>query len=240
MADTPATDPDGLEAVLAAVLAGDPAAAVRLVDRHGAAIERELVARGTSRTDARRLVHEVAVSLIGRPSASIASAVAEAIAGDGSGPLPTPGDGPRALHLVDIENLSGGPRATAGWFTTSLREFAAVAEVGETDQVVMAADRGVFARTAFGVDRRVRYRFGTGPDGADHALLDAAPTDWVVDRFDRLVVGSGDHIFADLVADVGRRGCDTVVVARPAQLAGRLRRAAAAVRELPDLPALAA
>ena len=33
MADTPATDPDGLEAVLAAVLAGDPAAAVRLVDQ---------------------------------------------------------------------------------------------------------------------------------------------------------------------------------------------------------------
>ena len=240
MADSPATDPDGLEAVLAAVLAGDPAAAVRLVDHHGAAIERELVARGTRRTEARRLVHAGAGPRRGRPAAASAAAGAAAIAGDGGGPLPTPGDGPRTLHLVDIENLSGGPRAAAGWFTTSLREFAAVAEVGDGDQVVMAADRGVFARTAFGVDRRVRYRFGTGPDGADHALLDAAPSGWVADRFERLVVGSGDHIFADLVTDVGRRGCATVVVARPAQLSGRLRRAAAAVRELPDLPTLAA
>ena len=51
-----------------------------------------------------------------------------------------------------------------------------------------------------------------GPDAADHVLLDVAPTGWVVERFDRLVVGSGDGIFEGLVHDIRRRAMRIEVV----------------------------
>lgn len=146
----------------------------------------------------------------------------------------------RTLHLVDIENLAGGPARVDRWFAPSLRQYRAAATPRSDDHVVLAADRTVYARTAWDVDRAWTYRFGTGPDGADRALLEAADPRWVADRFRRVVIGSGDHAFAPLAADLLDRGLEVVVVSRPANLSGRLRRSGALVITLPDLPEVAA
>lgn len=141
----------------------------------------------------------------------------------------------RALHLVDVENLAGGPARVDRWFVPSLEAYLAAAGVGVLDQVIVAADITLWRRTAFEVPVG-RYLPGRGPDGADRALLAAAPANWVKGRFGRLVIGSGDHIFSDLAAAVRAAGTEVVVVARPRQLSRVLRGAADEVRELPDLP----
>lgn len=62
-----------------------------------------------------------------------------------------------------------------------------------------------------------------GVDGADRLLLEAAEPADVARRFARVVVGSGDHIFTELVIELDRRSVDVAVVSRPEALAGRLR-----------------
>lgn len=152
------------------------------------------------------------------------------------GRSPEPCARARTLHLVDIENLAGGPRRAAQCFGRALREFEEAAEVAEEDQVVMAADVNLWKRTAFDVERG-RYLVGFGRDGADRVLLQEARVDWVVERFERLVVGSGDHAFAPLARQVRRRGLEVVVVARSGSLAGALRWEATRVELLPALAA---
>jgi hypothetical protein len=69
-------------------------------------------------------------------------------------------------------------------------------------------------------------RIGRGADGADLALLAEAPLDWVASRFDRVVIGSGDGIFVDLVRQLRLHGRRVTVVGRSGSVAGKLRRAA--------------
>lgn len=50
------------------------------------------------------------------------------------------------------------------------------------------------------------------PDGADLALIGSVDVDWVADRFGRVVIGSGDHIFAALAGELRQRGVEMVQV----------------------------
>lgn len=231
-----------LDRILAALAAGDQAFVFTLVTRYGDAVTCAARDRGVPDDVAAEVVGNVAFALLGRPLPAgraawdvVVAALDEVLAGLGP-PEPPPGTGPRTVHLVDIENLAGGPERVHRWFAPALRQYESVARPHEGDHVVLAADASVWTRTAWEVDPRWDYRFGTGPDGADRVLLERADPDWVVARFERLVVGSGDHAFAPLVAEVRDRGVDAVVVARPRQLAGVLRRTGARVVALPDLP----
>lgn len=225
--------------------AGDAAFTFTFVARYGAAVTRAAVEISGDAPE--RLVHDVAFALLGRrrdePTDAwdvVLAALAEVLAGADRTPRPPGGASPRSVHLVDIENLAGGPARIDTWFAPALRQYRAAAAIRSTDHVVVAADRAVWVRTAWEVDPGWDYRPGTGADGADRVLLAAVEPAWVAKRFERLVVGSGDHGFAPLVADVVRRGVAVDVVARPAQLAGALRRTGARLVALPDLPELPA
>ncbi len=119
----------------------------------------------------------------------------------------------RAFHVVDIENLlalTRGERIEP----VAYQLYRAVAGVGPSDLLTVAADRSrVFeVRTAF---PGAEVRFGTGPDGADRALLDAIDVQLLARRFDTLVIGSGDHLFWDLAYRARSAGLKVVVVSRP-------------------------
>lgn len=118
----------------------------------------------------------------------------------------------RALHLVDLENLAGTATVTEPLARRTAMEYLTSAEYSVGDLLVVASSHrnGIAARAAF-PGATVRWR--SGPDGADLALIDAC-SEFDPLRFDRLVIGSGDGIFSDLVASARQSGLNVSVVTR--------------------------
>jgi hypothetical protein len=109
-----------------------------------------------------------------------------------------------------------------------LDEYRRQVRVGESDLVVLGTN-GYLAFATKAAWPGALVRIGRGPDGADLALLrEASPSD-LAQRFDRVVVGSGDGIFTGLVADLRFSNVEVVVAARPRSVARSLRRLARVV-----------
>lgn len=135
------------------------------------------------------------------------------------------GLGQRALHLVDIENLAGGPFNSER--LESLAGYLCMAGWEPGDLTYVAANRLLIKRLCFEArPLPCQWLIGEGKDGADLALLHAAPVDWVADRFSRLNIGSGDHIFAELATAAAARGTQVTVISRPGSLSRILGKAA--------------
>jgi uncharacterized LabA/DUF88 family protein len=83
-------------------------------------------------------------------------------------------------------------------------------------------------------------RAARGPDGADLALLQEARTDYVASHYDRVVIGSGDRIFADRAYELRTASVVVAVVSRRKSLSPRLAEIAHVVRHLGGVPAPAA
>ena len=127
-----------------------------------------------------------------------------------------------AIGEADLENLAGGSAASASSIEVALDGYERLAPFGTHDHRVVACGRDVVFpakdRWPGALVRRAR-----GIDGADRLrLADADPAD-VARRFDRVVVGSGDHIFSELVVELDRREVAVCVVSRPEALSARLR-----------------
>jgi hypothetical protein len=140
----------------------------------------------------------------------------------------------RTLHVVDIENLAGGPMLSLvqvnelqGWYMARLG-------FGADDQVVMASSHLCFLNAALGWPH-ARYRVRSGPNGADHELLDVLEHEDVAARFGHVVIGSGDWRFSRAAASLAERGVRVTVVSRRGSLAAVLARAAQDVVYL-DIP----
>ena len=71
-----------------------------------------------------------------------------------------------------------------------------------------------------------RHQLRSGRDGADTALLDVVALEGIAERFDNVVLHSGDHAFAAAIAELARRGVHTKVVALRGSLSNELRLAA--------------
>ena len=140
----------------------------------------------------------------------------------------------RSLHLVDIENLMGGPRAGPAAILRAVSDYREAAPVTVGDHVIIGTNPnlGVAAHACW---PSVRLVVRGGPDGADIALLEEVKNDrWVASRYDRIVVGSGDGVFAVVAKTFRRHGLAVGVVSREQSLSYALARAATFVRILPD------
>ncbi|GGS83529.1 hypothetical protein GCM10010156_47670 [Planobispora rosea] len=141
----------------------------------------------------------------------------------------------RSVHLLDVENLVGTPRPATAEVVTLMGHYRRRVPAGFTDQYVAAVNHGALLAVGLalaGIQLLVR----SGPDGADEALCEVIRLDHLDDRFERVIIGSGDGIFTDLADWLRRRGVEVVVVSRPDALSYRLRRTAAQVIPL-DLAA---
>src|SRR5699024_5637332 len=133
----------------------------------------------------------------------------------------------RTLCLVDIENMACGSELRRAKVARLQRQIEATAELSDGDQVVIAAGPSKAQAAWQGWKGSARRLLGKGPDGADLALLEAIEDlQWVVDRFKRVVIASGDHIFAPAVAALKARGVEVTVVAPPVGLSKQMRLAA--------------
>jgi hypothetical protein len=137
---------------------------------------------------------------------------------------PFPPVAPRTLHLIDLENLAGAATVSESAALLAGESYRDSAEYVPGDLVVVASSHrnGFAARLAF-PGSTVRWR--SGRHGADLALLDAV-REFDLSRFDRIVIGSGDGIFATLARAARSGGIEVVVVSRRRALAASLRSAA--------------
>jgi hypothetical protein len=143
-----------------------------------------------------------------------------AVALDG-GPVPTT-TCPRGLHLVDLENLLADPWARGPAVGRALDEYLERADFRSGDLVFVAGNPWLMVELGWShaVDC---HRFAArGPQGADRKLLEASPLSWVSRRFERLVIGSGDGVFAERLAQARASGLAVRIVSRPDSFSCRL------------------
>lgn len=139
----------------------------------------------------------------------------------------TPITGSRRFYVVDIENAVGGPCPCNADVLQARAAIAAAYPTRVGDHVTIGvAHNGLLEVGCCWTGPR--YVVRSGPDGAELALIDELD-DWIIGRFDEVVVVSGDRKFADRVAELAARGLPTTVVAHRESLSNRLRMAASKV-----------
>jgi len=141
----------------------------------------------------------------------------------------------RRLHLVDIENLAGDSRPSLRQVRQALGLYTACLAFGAMDQVEVASSHLTLLNAALGWPH-AHYRVRSGPDGADLALLDVLRYENVAQRFTHVVIGSGDHLFAEEAAHLAAQGVWVTVISRQRSLSPRL---ALAAREVIFLDTIA-
>lgn len=128
----------------------------------------------------------------------------------------------RRLIAVDIENIVGGAVLSSAAAMSARNEIEARLGICD-DEIVVVGTSHIGALNTKGAWGSARVVWGSGPDGADLALLREMDADWIADRFEELVLVSGDNIFSDLVYRVAHKGVPVTVVARDGHCSTRLR-----------------
>ncbi|MGH9229073.1 MAG: hypothetical protein ACRD07_10185 [Acidimicrobiales bacterium] len=139
----------------------------------------------------------------------------------------------RTLHLVDVDNLLGDPRqATRASVGATLAAYRHAVRVAPADLVVVATNPGLALEVGLAWPGPL-LRAARGPDGADLALLadlaDHLAAGAFPQRFSRVVIGGGDHIYEPAARRLTAAGARVVVVSRPGALARCLRASASRV-----------
>lgn len=145
---------------------------------------------------------------------------------------------PRSLHLIDVENLLGGTAFTEADVAATAVAYATIASMAAGDLIVLASSHFTAAAAWFGWPASARRLARSGIDGADLALLDVLRTENVERRFERVVIASGDHIFAGAAMQLIRQGVEVTIVTRLRALAQELALAVHDIRYFDDGPTL--
>ncbi len=140
----------------------------------------------------------------------------------------------RQFVLVDIENLAAGACITDTAVRSAKAALVATGQIRSADHVVIGTSH-IGLMQVGSVWSGVRYVVRSGPDGADMALLDVMAED-VADRFESVVLASGDGIFTDAVAALAAAGVPTVVIGRRGHVARSLQIVATNVIYLDSAP----
>lgn len=142
-------------------------------------------------------------------------------------------DIPRTLHLIDLENLCPQGQVTTSSVLRVWNAYLSRVGVVVDDGVVVGVGAGNAVTAFCALPAGIRRVVGRGPDGADLALLRAADPEWIRARFQRVVVASGDHIFAPLVGELRRLGMSVNLALGDGFVAAELYRSCPTVYRLP-------
>lgn len=140
----------------------------------------------------------------------------------------------RTLHLIDMENLMGGPRRGRHAPAAALAAYCEAAGVLPFDHIVIAVNPAIALDVGL-TSPAARLLAVPGRNGADLALLEqVADLRQTAALYDRVVVGSGDGIFADALNGLRACGIPVGVVTLERCLSLSLARAATFVRFVPE------
>jgi hypothetical protein len=148
----------------------------------------------------------------------------------------------RTLHLVDLENLVGDPYADGATAEATFDQYLKLAHWSPGDLVHVAVNPHLALEIGWRLSADCALRTASGPDAADHRLMDQAEPKFVARRFGRLVIGSGDHGFIAHACASRTAGVGVLVVTRPGSLANgwRAHGFPIATLDVGDEPTLAA
>lgn len=138
----------------------------------------------------------------------------------------------RTAVLVDIENILGTTDFDESDVAAARRGIVMAGEVAADAHVTVATSAGASLVQVHSGWPGARLRFRRGCDGADLALAEVALNENLVGRFDRVVIASGDGMFAVVAAWLVEHGVEVTVVARPESLSRALSRRATRVSVL--------
>lgn len=129
----------------------------------------------------------------------------------------------RELHLIDIENELGTGQVIAA-DVARFRTFYRKANIVPANAhiVIAASSSQNLLESAFGWPG-VRNVWLPGQDGADRALLQIAFEENIENRYGKVVIASGDHIFAGAAQTLQNLGVNVKVFARAVFVSGILR-----------------
>jgi hypothetical protein len=138
------------------------------------------------------------------------------------------------LHLIDMENLMGGPRRGRQAPAAALAAYCDAAGILPFDHIVIAVNPAIAVDVGL-TSPAARLLAVPGRHGADLALLEQV-TDVrrTAALYDRVVVGSGDGIFVDALNGLRACGIPVGVVTLERCLSLSLARAATFVRFVPE------
>jgi hypothetical protein len=136
----------------------------------------------------------------------------------------------RELHLIDIENETGKPNPTAAEIAQFRAFYCDRNNVPRDAHIVVAASSGATLLEASVGWPGARTTFLPGLDGADLALIEVALGENVDQRYGKVVIASGDHIFAEAATTLIRLGVQVTFFARAVFLSRFLRDTTATIR----------
>ena len=132
----------------------------------------------------------------------------------------------RTLHVIDIENLMGGPNSDVARIQLALQHYRTTANFAKGDHAYVGCDAHLLP-SVHEAWPAVLIRPGRGPDGADHALLAVLDTEDISRRYSRVVLGSGDGIFTPIVSELLDHNVRVLIVALTGSLSRQLAEQAA-------------
>lgn len=138
------------------------------------------------------------------------------------------------LIAIDIENYNGGPvtsKAQAKWCYRTICNWI---KPEDNDLIVVAADASTMTNL-HEEWRSHRMLAGYGENGADLRLLESLDES-IADRFNEVILVSGDGIFAQKISQLAVQGIRTTVYCHKYGLAKRLAFAATTVITTPTSP----
>jgi len=135
---------------------------------------------------------------------------------------------PRAVHLIDAENLCGSPLLTASAVRDLRRTYTDRVPVGPMDQIILAsAHISVLALQAGWPGQR--YVMRSGPNGADIRLAEIVAEEQLQRRFQHVYFGSGDGGLAPFAGFLEGNGVPVTAVSRIESISPRMRLATSEV-----------
>lgn len=115
----------------------------------------------------------------------------------------------QSLIMVDIENQVGASELTAE-SVIEVRTALDLLEGANLMHVVACSHHN--AKAVMFNWPKARIILKSGKDGADLALIEVATDERVGKRFDRVVIASGDGIFASVAKDLSNEGVQVCIV----------------------------
>ena len=137
----------------------------------------------------------------------------------------------RRLVLVDIENVAGGAVHTNQIAIWARAQVEREIQLRQDEPVIIGVSH-LWALPTYAAWPGARLLVRSGQDGADLELQGVLRGESLERRFDKVVLVSGDGIFAEDVARLAATGVHVTVAACGSSMSKRLRLSASVVVEL--------